>query len=173
LGEAGDACDMRDVEKEKYRLPKHKRQIGIKRLKLLVLIQMTFPGVPCIYYGDEVGMEGYADPYNRGPYPWGREDNDLLHWYKLAIDIRKNHKVFTWGDWRGVSCHNDIFGYIRTLKNDQGICLFNRSLDKEYCIMLPENAASLIDLTCEEQSITSGKVSLKPLEGRIMYTSNA
>ncbi len=175
LGEARNPHNMSDVEKEKYRLPEKKRQTGIRRLKLLVLIQMTFPGIPCIYYGDEAGMEGYADPYNRGPYPWGREDKGLLAWYKKAINIRKNHEVFVSGAWKGFSCHNDIFGYIRTLSNEQAICLFNRSLDKEYSFILPKNTfekKSLIDLVHKEESIVAEKVSLKPLEGRIFLSND-
>jgi len=49
------------------------KRIAIQRLKLAVLWQMTYPGVPLIYYGDEAGLEGVEEPLNRRPYPWGKE----------------------------------------------------------------------------------------------------
>ena len=39
--------------------------------------------MPCLYYGDEAGVQGFADPYNRAPYPWGREDEELLYHYRM------------------------------------------------------------------------------------------
>lgn len=54
------------------------RAAGIAKLRLAALVLFTFPGSPMIYYGDEAGMEGFEDPLNRGTYPWGREDRDLL-----------------------------------------------------------------------------------------------
>ncbi len=169
LGEAEDTFSMSEEEKEKYRLPTKKRQIGIKRLELLVLIQMTFPGVPCIYYGDEAEMEGYADPYNRGPYPWNKENKSLIDWYKIATGIRKSHKVFVSGDWKGFYCKKDIFGYIRSLDNVDTICIFNRNPEKEYMVSLEEKFENFcgIDLLKNEQITDIKKVSLKPLEGRI------
>ncbi len=72
LGEAPPEHTLSERERENYRLnPPRQRRLALNRLQLLVLLQMTFPGVPAIYYGDEVGMEGYADPFNRGPFPWG------------------------------------------------------------------------------------------------------
>ena len=90
LGEAPNGDTLTEQEKETFRLNARQRRLGLMRLKLLVLFQMTFPGVPSIYYGDEAGMEGYADPYNRGPYPWGRQEADLLSFYKKAITLRNN-----------------------------------------------------------------------------------
>ena len=49
---------------------------------MAALWQMTYPGVPCIYYGDEIGMQGFKDPTNRRPYPWGGGDPELLATYK-------------------------------------------------------------------------------------------
>ena len=51
-------------------------------LKLLIILQYTLQGNPCIYYGTEVGLYGYKDPFNRKCFPWDRIDKDLLHYYK-------------------------------------------------------------------------------------------
>ncbi|MCQ2439978.1 MAG: glycoside hydrolase family 13 protein [Oscillospiraceae bacterium] len=60
-----------------------------EKLKLLSVLQYALPGVPCIYYGDEAGMLGGADPYNRGSFPWGREDAELTeHYRRLGVWYR-------------------------------------------------------------------------------------
>ena len=54
------------------------RERGVRLMMAASAMQYTLPGVPCVYYGDEAGMEGYKDPFNRGCYPWGRENQELL-----------------------------------------------------------------------------------------------
>ncbi len=72
-----------------------------QRLKLAVLFQMTFPGSPTVYYGDEVAVTGGDDPYNRATYPWadqgGRPDADMLAAFKQLIALRKQHAVLRRG----------------------------------------------------------------------------
>src|SRR6185436_15968590 len=53
------------------------RAEGLRRLRLAALLQMTLPGAPSVYYGDEVGLTGDSEPDSRRPYPWGREDAGL------------------------------------------------------------------------------------------------
>lgn len=65
------------------RLSEPELKRGIKLLKIAVLLQMTLPGIPCIYYGDEAGMEGWRDPFNRRCYPWGKENKEILDFYFL------------------------------------------------------------------------------------------
>lgn len=67
-------------------------------LKIATLLQYTLYGVPTIYYGDEIGMQGYADPLNRGTYPWGQEDEEILSWYKSLGKIRSSYSVFENGN---------------------------------------------------------------------------
>ncbi len=72
-----------------------------QRLKLAVLFQMTFPGAPTVYYGDEVAVTGGDDPYNRATYPWedrgGKPDNDMLATFKQLIGLRNQHAVLRRG----------------------------------------------------------------------------
>lgn len=72
-----------------------------QRLKLAVLFQMTYPGAPTVYYGDEVGLTGGDDPYNRAPYPWadegGKPDTALLEVFRELIALRKGHAVLRRG----------------------------------------------------------------------------
>lgn len=62
---------------------------GIVLLKCAMVLQFFLPGIPCIYYGDEAGLEGYKDPFNRGTYPWGNEDRNLLLFTTELGKIRK------------------------------------------------------------------------------------
>ena len=72
-------------------------------------IQMTWPGAPTVYYGDEAGVCGFTDPDNRRTYPWGNEDRELLSFYKKMIAIHKKYKIlsrgslkFLWNDYQGL-----------------------------------------------------------------------
>ncbi|MGL5749894.1 MAG: glycoside hydrolase family 13 protein, partial [Paraclostridium sp.] len=67
-------------------------------LNLAVVMQMTFEGVPYIYYGDEAGMIGGKDPDNRRTYPWKNEDKELLNFYKKMIKERNNRYSLSNGD---------------------------------------------------------------------------
>ena len=87
---AGEPANSRGREwQSKQKLTPEQRERGLKLLRLASLLQYTLPGVPCLYYGDEAGMEGYRDPFNRGTYPWGKEDQELIQWYQALGSIRK------------------------------------------------------------------------------------
>ncbi|MBQ2413205.1 MAG: glycoside hydrolase family 13 protein, partial [Anaerotignum sp.] len=62
-----------------------------------VLLQMTWPGAPTVYYGDEAGVVGWTDPDNRRTYPWGKEDTELIEFHKAAIGLRKKFPVLRHG----------------------------------------------------------------------------
>ena len=80
-----------------YRLLPWERAAGIAKLRLATLVLFTFPGSPTIYYGDEAGLEGWEDPFNRGTYPWGREDRTLLNWFACLARIRNSRPVLQRG----------------------------------------------------------------------------
>jgi len=75
--------------------------VAREKMKLAVIFQMTYPGAPVIYYGDEVGMQGLTDPDCRRPYPWSdmglTPDNDMLAHYEKLIAIRKSYSVLRTG----------------------------------------------------------------------------
>lgn len=125
LGEAYKFLGNRS--QKSYRLEKEQYELAIKRLKLLSLIQFTFPGVPCLYYGDEAGVQGFEDPYNRRTYPWGNEDQELLSWYRTITKIRADNPVFQNGSWRPHSASDDLFVFERRNEDALCFCLFNRN----------------------------------------------
>lgn len=75
-----------------YRLTPNEYALGKARLMLASCLQYFLPGVPCVYYGDEAGLQGFKDPLNRRPYPWGREDAELLAHYRLLGKIRTDDR---------------------------------------------------------------------------------
>ncbi|MDO4288402.1 MAG: glycoside hydrolase family 13 protein [Eubacterium sp.] len=166
LGEAPELHT--EAEKENFRLTEDKRSLAVKRLKLLSLIQMTFPGVPCIYYGDEAGLEGYEDPYNRGAYPWGNEDHELLAWYKKITALRADHLAFARGLWYPLKSQDDVFAYIREYKKISCLCLFNRHSQKTYTFEHPSLAGKTATDLLKNESFTIGSIDIAPLSAMIL-----
>ncbi len=92
---AGESCVYRGREWQSGRVLDEERKLtGIRLLKQAVVLQFTLPGVPSVYYGDEAGLEGYKDPFNRGCYPWGHENKDLVEFYKALGKVRKENPQF-------------------------------------------------------------------------------
>lgn len=81
-----------------YRLTAAERERGSALLRLAALILYAFPGSPTVYYGDEVGMEGFDDPFNRATYPWGREDAALLDYFRTLGALRTSRESLQSGD---------------------------------------------------------------------------
>lgn len=105
--------------------PRVRTELGeTGKLRLAAVMLMTLPGVPCIYYGDEAGLTGERDPYNRATYPWGREDPEIMAIYRGAIALRKSSKAFTEGEFRPFF-KGDVFGYIRSVDRKKHIMAFN------------------------------------------------
>jgi glycosidase len=82
-----------------------------QRLLLAVFVQMTYPGSPTIYYGDEVGVTGGDDPYDRAAYPWpdlgGKPDNALLAAFKSLVRLRMDNPILRRGSLEAPLLLND------------------------------------------------------------------
>ena len=101
-------------------------EAGKQKLRLASLLQYTLPGIPCLYYGDEAGMEGYTDPFNRGGYPWGREDTALLEWYRALGRLRGMCPAFDSGEWRLAGAGDAYIAYERRRGEDRVLIGVNR-----------------------------------------------
>ena len=95
--------------------------------RLGVMIQMTWPGAPTIYYGDEAGLCGGTDPDNRRTYPWGREDNELIEFHRQLIRIHKDYQVFKTGSIMFLKGQYKLIGYGRFDENDKIVVMINSS----------------------------------------------
>jgi alpha-glucosidase len=110
---------------------------NLSHLKLAVTALFTYIGVPCIYYGDEVGLEGDNDPDCRRPFPWNEKDwnQDLLAHYKKLITLRKTSNALQEGAFLSLYAGGDVYAYARVLKNQSVITVLNRG--KETSVTLP------------------------------------
>jgi len=116
LGGGGDGS--REVEAVR-RLTPEQRKAAKERLKLAALLQFTLPGAPSIYYGDEAGMEGGKDPFNRQCYPWGQEDPEILRYYRALCRLRHEEAALQTGGLEIFEAGNGRFGFVR---GDLTIC---------------------------------------------------
>lgn len=116
LGETNGEL-LTPAEADKFRLTKKMRAIAEKRLMAASAVQYTVYGFPSLYYGDEAGMEGLYDPFCRRPYPWGRENAELLEHYKRLGRIRR-HPVFDGGEFKILYSSGGLLVYERA--NDEG-----------------------------------------------------
>lgn len=171
MGEAPDAESMSEQERKNFSLSVEQKNLAKGRMWLLVLMQMTMPGVPCIYYGDEAGMEGFADPYNRGTFPWGNEDKDLLSIHQNAINLRKHLSVFTDGEFMPLSYGKEVFGYVRENENEKAIVLVSNSRYNTNVVELDETAPAIELISGQRIEYKDGKmyVRLYPLGSAIVY----
>lgn len=143
LGEAPEG--LTEAERENYRLPPDKRDMALRRLRLLDELLFAFPGVPCVYYGDEAGMEGYADPFNRGSFPWGREDGNLQYHVRMLSNLRKEYPVLTHGTARYTAVNDAVFLLERQWKDSQIVLYVNRSRT-EQTVEREDNGLCWLDL---------------------------
>ncbi len=105
---------------------------GKAKLKLAATFLMGYPGMPTIYYGDEVGVYGSSDPDCRRTYPWGHEDQELLSYYKKIIKVRNDHKqLFAHGDVFTLKADGDVYVYGRSNQGEDAIIAMNRGNSKE------------------------------------------
>ncbi len=113
-------------ERAEYKLSSDEKKRGIQHLKIASLLQFTLPGIPCIYYGDEAGIEGFEDPFNRACFPWGSENTEILNHYKLLSILRKN-KLFTDGKYKNIICDKEVFAFERYNEYERIIIAANTS----------------------------------------------
>ncbi len=94
-------------------------------LRAAVVMQMTLPGAPGIYYGDEAGLCGFTDPDNRRPFPWGKEDTVLQDFYLNAVRLHKNIPVFRDGSLVPVIMDDDLAVYGRFLGKEAALVVIH------------------------------------------------
>ncbi|MDR1619993.1 MAG: glycoside hydrolase family 13 protein [Clostridiales bacterium] len=125
-------------------------QLAHKRFLIATAIQMAAPGVPGIYYGDEAGMTGMADPFNRGAYPWGREDKTLLAAVTAYAAARGGSAAMRGGFCRMGAIGNDIFviarytaggrdAFLNKAGESAAILLCNRAEQPQRALFCPDD----------------------------------
>ncbi|HEY9107912.1 MAG TPA: glycoside hydrolase family 13 protein [Roseateles sp.] len=150
-----------------------------RRLLLALFFQMTYPGSPAIYYGDEVGLGGGDDPYNRAPYPWadegGQPDEALLATFKRLTKLRHDLPVLRHGT---LSAPLHVDDHVLVLARQVGktwalTATNNSTTARTVMVRLPFDAEALSDpLGGKAVAVTNGAIELTvpPLFGRILVT---
>ena len=122
VGTAGTAAASQDIDEAIF--------------KQGVVMQMTLPGAPTLYYGDEAGVCGWTDPDNRRTYPWGHENFEILEFYREAIAIHRQHKVFKTGSYKPLVEQRDLLCYGRFDMDNAAFVLINTS-DTDKTVSIP------------------------------------
>ena len=100
-----------------------------ERLLMAAFLQYTLPGSPSLYYGDEAGMEGHKDPFNRRTYPWGRENRMLLEFYRQLGQMRKTCQALRLGDIDFTYATDHRLAFVRRYKEKSVRIYVNRNMD--------------------------------------------
>ena len=122
VGTAGTAAASQDIDEAIF--------------KQGVVMQMTLPGAPTLYYGDEAGVCGWTDPDNRRTYPWGHENFEILEFYRETIEIHRQHKVFKTGSYKPLVEQRDLLCYGRFDMDNAAFVLINTS-DTDKTVSIP------------------------------------
>ena len=107
---------------------------GILRLKMAYAIIYTLPGVPCLYYGDEIGMQGYRDPFNRAFFCWDSHEERLRPVLAQLAQLRHSCEAFHTGELQVLRAEDGILHYQRIGKTETAEIIVNRS---EHIIVEP------------------------------------
>ncbi len=157
---------------------KKDKERPLKLMKLAVLFQMTYVGIPVVYYGDEVGMLGTMDPGCRKPMIWEKEkqNRELLAFYQTLIHFRKDSKALTEGGFQTwiEEDKQGVFGYIRSTEKEAVGILINNS--SETCVVKAEMSWKKVDGSITDVltgNVFSGEETITfeipPFSGLLLY----
>lgn len=167
---AGENCDGygRHWQYEHNILSQYDYLRGVSMMKIASLLQYTLPGVPSLYYGDEIGMQGLKDPFNRGCMNWDNPNTELLHWYKRLGEIRRGYNVFEKGDFVPVHCNHKTIAYKRVDDNCEVLVAVN--LDEEPVDIWTGNDWNN-SYTLFGNSVSNGNLHLEPFRYSVISIS--
>ena len=155
-----DGNDIPRAKRPEHKLSAEERMIGALREHMMLRMVMSVPGMPCIYYADEAGLEGCADPFCRRTYPWGEEDKDMLAYYKRMIAMRKTHHELRNGECTYIAPCDDVLGVIRTVSGGEdalghpaadacAVTLINRSAKPVEIYLTAEDVMNAKEITSD------------------------
>ena len=108
-----------------FRMSPEQRARGKALLKAGAALLYCFPGSPTLYYGDEAGMEGFEDPFNRRTYPWGGEDGELLDWFRALGRLRREHPALRRGEIWYAAARGRLLAFYREAEGERLLCACN------------------------------------------------
>ena len=132
-----------------------------------IFLQATFPGIAGIYYGDEIGLGGADDPFNREPFPWHNEESwnsTILDYTKKLMNIKKSSSIFKYGRFELLDDNEQFVAFRRILKDESMLCIINRSKSNDDFNII-SNAHSV--------NVIHGDCAANLDQGMIRITNNA
>lgn len=175
LGTGGDGRDRDRDWRRSHRLSQEELARGQSLLELGLLVLFGFPGAPTLYYGDEAGLEGFEDPWNRRTYPWGRENQRLLDLCRKLGRFRRENSALRQGDLVWGSCCGQTLSF-RRADGDQLTAVAVNAGAKSAAISLPWTDATACDLLTGQRYRPHQGVLNLTLAGRtgtFLYTPSA
>jgi glycosidase len=140
---------------------------------------MTYPGAPCIYYGDEIGLDGGKDPDCRKAFPWNNKswDSEILGFTQKCISIRKAHPALRTGEFKTLYGRDDVLVYVRNLEKDQVLVVINRSDQTrqpqiDVANVFPDGSFLKHEFISETIPVLDGKIcsiTLAPFSGAVAF----
>jgi len=139
---------------------------GMRMLKVAYTLLAFLYGVPSIYYGDEAGIEGYGDPFCRRPYPWGKECDDLLAFYRQIGHIRRRESILAEGLFAVDTAEGGLFAY-RRFSRDTAITVVANAGASSVRFQ-PESGAVPLIQTADEIRQEDGFFCLPPMSAMVL-----
>jgi len=146
-----DGSDIPRDKRAEHKLSQEERMIGVLRERMMLRMMISVPGMPCVYYADEAGMEGCADPFCRRTYPWGAEDKQLLSYYRGMIAMRNKNQVLRTGECRFIAPCDDVLGVVRTIEG--GVDALGRKAEDACAVTLINRSARTADIYLTTQDL--------------------
>lgn len=158
------------TERAEYRMTPEEYHRGARLLQTGAILLYAFPGSPTIYYGDEAGMEGYEDPFNRGTFPWGHEDRMLQRRFALLGSLRNNRVSLQKGSLRWLCAEGHTLAFARDWADETTIAATNAGDEPVFVSFDWAGDLATDALTGQQFLSEEGKVPLclPPLEGVLL-----
>ncbi len=166
----GGAWPQSREERARLALSAEEYRLAVRRLRLAALVMYAFPGSPTIYYGDEAGVQGFEDPFNRAPYPWGREDRELRSWFERLGALRGTRESLRRGGIEYIAADGPVLAFRRACGKERSVCICNAG-ERSVELRLAWDGESALDaLTGERFAASDGTLRLTapPLRGMLL-----
>ena len=158
-----DTPDFRTLTREQqhdYVITEDKKDLAKRRMVLAVALQMTLPGAPTVYYGDEMEMFGFADPFNRAPMDWSHGESEILRQIKMFANLRKEKAALCTGFYTLIFANDGVVCYMRSLEG--GCDVFGKEQSGEDIIVIinPHDSCRYLNLNLSRYGVTQIKDTL-------------
>lgn len=170
LGVGSQCHDKSKDWRAGYEMTPRELNYGIAMLKLGFLVLFAFPGAPTVYYGDEAGMTGFEDPFNRQTYPWGRENQELIAYCSKLGNYRKKSQPLRQGSISWGNCGENVIAFTRTFERESVAVAVNNGKTAVTAV-LPWNHRGAVDVFTGKQHLSvNGRLclSLEPRSGMMV-----